>query len=511
MSTSMVRWFSELGSSDVSLVGGKSASLGEMYNQLGDRGVTIPNGFSTTVEAYHTFMKARPGRAVPEEFEHLPEALQAAVASADTVADALRELFHADSDTGESELHERAESARAILLSTEVPEVVADAIREGYKGLCEEYGREVDTAVRSSATREDSEIASFAGQYESFLNVRGDEQVVDSWRRCVASGFTERAIGYQMAHDMDPLEGAVAVAVMKMVRADLATSGVLFTMDPDSGNRNVITVTSSYGLGEMVVQGAVSPDTFVVWKEGLSRGTQAMVHRRMGAKDRKMIYTRQGGTLTESVDVEAALRRRWSLTTEEVLELARMGLVVEEHYGRPMDVEWAKDGQTGRLFLVQARPETVHGQEGAGQTLETYRFASGTVGRLRDEGRQLLTGVAVGTRIGSGRGSALRVLRGGHPPQASPADAAEAGRRPRPDPARGAHLRPGRRAGHRNDDARLGTADEGGQPHRHRAGWPYLSRGHCGTRVRHSGHRRVRQRHGCPRAPSGGHRLLRRR
>jgi len=403
MAGTLIRWFAELGSEDVAQVGGKSASLGEMYNQLGDRGVSIPNGFSTTVAAYHLFMKARPGRAVPEEFEHLPESLQAAVASAETVGEALGHLFRGDAETAETELHDRAESARAIILSTDVPEEICEAIAEGYRKLCEEYGREVDTAVRSSATREDSEIASFAGQYESFLNVRGEEQVIESWRKCISSAFTERAIGYQMAHDMDPLEGPVAVAIMKMVRADLATSGVLFTMDPDSGNRNVITVTSAYGLGEMVVQGEVSPDTFVVWKEGLRRGKQALVHQRMGAKDRKLIYTRQGGTRTESVDVEASLRRRWSLTTDEVLELARMGLEVEDHYGRPMDVEWAKDGQTGRLFLVQARPETVHGQEGSSDRLETYRFAPGTVARLREEGRELLTGVAVGTRIGSGR------------------------------------------------------------------------------------------------------------
>lgn len=403
MSGPLVRWFRELGSGDVGEVGGKSASLGEMFNQLGDQGVTIPNGFSTTVEAYHVFLASRPGRAVPEEFEQLPEAVQAGVAKAETVADALAVLFDAESLSGESELHDRAESARAIILSTDVPDVVVQALEEGYEQLCEEYSREVDTAVRSSATREDSEIASFAGQYESYLNIRGSDGVVEAWRKCVASGFTERALGYQLAHDMDPLEGAVAVAVMKMVRADLATSGVLFTMDPDSGNRNVITVTSAYGLGEMVVQGAVSPDTFTVWKEGLRRGTNALVHRRMGAKDRKMVYTRQGGTATESVDVEASLRRRWSLTTEEALELARMGLVVEEHYGRPMDVEWAKDGQTDRLFLVQARPETVHAQEGAADQLETYRFAPGTVARLREEGRLLLEGVAVGARIGSGR------------------------------------------------------------------------------------------------------------
>jgi len=411
----LIRWFSDLGSDDVGDVGGKSASLGEMYNQLGDSGVTIPNGFSTTVESYRVFLQSRPGRAVPEEFEHLSESVQSGVAASETVEEALGVLFDAESLSGESEIHDRTESARAILLSTEVPDSIAEALYEGYTELCEEYGREVDTAVRSSATREDSEIASFAGQYESFLNVRGVESVVQSWRKCVASGFTERAIGYQLSHGMNPLEGSVAVAVMKMVRADLATSGVLFTMDPDSGNRNVITVTSSYGLGEMVVQGAVSPDTFVVWKEGLRRGTQALVHRRMGAKDRKMIYTRQGGTRTESVDVESSLRRRWSLTTEEVLELARMGQVVEDHYGRPMDVEWAKDGQTGRLFLVQARPETVHAQEGAANQLENYRFGPGVVAQLREEGREILSGVAVGTRIGSGRvrqyGSYEEVIR----------------------------------------------------------------------------------------------------
>ena len=402
MAETFIRWFRDLGSGDVADVGGKSASLGEMYNQLGGRGVLIPNGCSTTVAAYHAFLESTPGPGRPEAWSSLDPALTARVEAAPTLREALGALFEGGAAQGESQLHERAECARALLTSTAVPEPIADAIRGAYLELCEEYGREVDTAVRSSATREDSEVASFAGQYESFLNIRGPGPVLDAWRKCIASGFTERAIGYQLAHDMDPLESAVAVTIMKMVRADLATSGVLFTVDPDSGNRNVLVVTSSYGLGELVVQGAVSPDTFVVWKEGLRRGGDALVHRRMGAKDRKMIYTSQGGTATESVDVEASKQRAWSLTSDEVIELARMGLVVEDHYGRPMDVEWAKDGQTGKLFLVQARPETVHGKDDA-DVLETYAFPPGTADRLRKEGRELLRGIAVGTRIGHGK------------------------------------------------------------------------------------------------------------
>jgi len=402
-SAPLLRWFKDTGAQDVPEVGGKGASLGEMFNRLTGRGVLIPDGFTTTVESYRLFLAAAAGPDRGQGVDELAPPVREAVTSASTVGDVLNILFDASSLTGEDDLHARAVAARATITSTPVPEAVADAIRGGYDTLCEMYGREVDTAVRSSATPEDSELASFAGQYESYLNVRGHDEVLVSWRQCVASGFSERALGYQLSHGLNPLDGAVAVVVMKMVRADLATSGVLFTLDPDSGNRNVVVITSSYGLGEMVVQGNVSPDTFVVWKEGLRRGSRALVHRRMGAKDIKLIYTSQGGTATESVDVESALRRRWSLTEEEVLELARMALAVEEHYGRPMDVEWAKDGQTSKIFLVQARPETVHANRDGSTEMETHRFPRGTVERMKDEGRLLLEGTAVGTRIGSGR------------------------------------------------------------------------------------------------------------
>ncbi len=397
-SAALLHWFRDLGKGDVARVGGKSASLGEMFNGLAEVGVRVPDGFSTTVDAYHAFLASPPGvpTAIPDDAA--PDLAERA-ARAGSLSELLRDLF----DDRERDLHGRAVAARTAILATPLPDAISQALRTGYRDLCELYGREVDTAVRSSATREDSEIASFAGQYESYLNVRGDEAVAIAWRKCVASGFTERALGYQLSHGMDPLAGAVAVVIMKMVRSDLGSSGVMFTLDPDSGNRNVILVSSAYGLGEMVVQGSVSPDTFLVWKEGLRRGTAALVHRQMGAKDRKMVYSTQGGTATESVDVEASLRRRWSIREREVLDLARMGLAIEEHYGRPMDVEWARDGQTNELYIVQARPETIHGLAASSAVVEKWRFEPGVADALKAEGRVVAQGVAVGTRIGSGR------------------------------------------------------------------------------------------------------------
>ncbi len=264
-------------------------------------------------------------------------------------------------------------------------------------------------------------MASFAGQYESYLNVRGEEGVIDAWRKCCASAFTERAIGYQLERDMDPMECRLGVVVMKMVRSDIATSGVLFTLDPDSGNRNVIHITSAYGLGELVVQGSVSPDTFVVWKEGVRRGRPSVVHQQLGAKDQKLVYSTQGGTTTESVDVQAARQRQWSLSREEALELARMALTIEEHYRRPVDIEWAKDGYSGELYIVQARPETVHANAPEGSTYQRFRMAPAVVEGLIDNGKVLLRGHAVGSRIGSWPSARLRRLRRGHCPKTTDA------------------------------------------------------------------------------------------
>ena len=399
----LVLWFEEVDAGDVSRVGGKAASLGEMYQGLSRSGVRIPNGFATSVAAHDLFLDA----PVPEGcWEGMPQdALrwEPSVMGQETLRGALTRIFERADVTDQVELHGRATLARALVLATPVPERIADELEAAHLRLQQEYGHEVDLAVRSSATREDSSMASFAGQYESYLNVRGLEAVLEAWRKCCASAYTERAIGYQIRRDMDPLGGGVAVVVMKMVRSDIATSGVMFTLDPDSGNPNVVHVTSSYGLGELVVQGTVSPDTVVLWKEGIRKGFSSVVHRQLGAKDKALVYATQGGTATESVDVHAARQRQWSLTREEAVELARMAITIEDHYGKPMDIEWAKDGYSGQLFIVQARPETVHSGHEARSVMRTYRMDPKLVASLEDGGRVLARGQAVGTRIGRGK------------------------------------------------------------------------------------------------------------
>ena len=398
----LVRWFEDVNATDVPSVGGKAASLGEMYGALADRGVRIPNGFATTVDAWDAFLDApiaiESWAAITEE----ARAVEAGVLHAGSLREALNTLFASLDPEDSVDLHARATLARGLVSHTPVPREVERSLRAAHGRLASEYTGDVDLAVRSSATCEDSELASFAGQYESYLNVRGEDGVIDAWRKCCASAFTERAIGYQLQRDMNPLDGRLGVVVMKMVRSDIATSGVLFTLDPDSGNPNVIHITSAYGLGELVVQGSVSPDTFVVWKEGVRRGRPSVVHRQLGAKDQKLVYATQGGTTTESVDVQASRQRQWSLTREEALELAQMALTIEDHYNRPVDVEWAKDGYSGELFIVQARPETVHANMGAAATIQRFRMAPDTIESAESEGRVLLRGHAVGNRIGAG-------------------------------------------------------------------------------------------------------------
>jgi pyruvate,water dikinase len=403
-SDQLVLWFEELDRRDAACVGGKGASLGEMYRQLVPRGVRIPNGFATTARAFREFVDAPVPPGTWNEVRDLDQVpgLRSRVARAATLAQALIACFEGAATHDHLEMHARTQLARTFVVETPIPPAIAEAIRGGYAKLCAQYGRDIDVAVRSSATCEDSELASFAGQCESYLNIHGAESVIAHWKRCVASLFTERAVGYQIEKGLDPLGAALSVVVMKMVRSDLATSGVMFTLDPESGHRGVIHISSAYGLGEFVVQGTVSPDSFTVWKEGLRRGKPAVVHRQLGAKDKKLIYSHQGGAPTESVDVLASRRRAWSLGRDEVLELGRMALTIEEHYGQPMDIEWAKDGRTGDLFIVQARPETVHGQA-APERLERYVMDSSLTKALKAGGKVLCKGQSVGTRIGSGK------------------------------------------------------------------------------------------------------------
>ena len=399
----LIEWFEDVGKEDALTVGGKGASLGEMHRHLAGAGVRIPNGYCVTTAAYRVFVNAEIESSTWDnvvEPEGTAEVRHAAIACT-TLATALAAVLDGADPTDHLEMHGRAALARALVLQAPVPELIRAAIIAAYGTLCDEYGAGTDVAVRSSATTEDSAEASFAGQYESFLNVSGERSVIRYWRRCVASLFTERAISYQLDRGMNPLDSALSVVVMKMVRSDLASSGVMFTIDPDSGHRGVIHIAAAYGLGELIVQGSVTPDTFTVWKEGLRRGSFAILHRVLGSKDRRMTYATGEVYDVEVNEVSLAERRAWALSHEECRELAEMALAIERHYGQPMDIEWAKDGNSNQLFIVQARPETVHARE-TGAKLLRYMMAPELRESLRRTDGVLAEGQAVGKRIGSG-------------------------------------------------------------------------------------------------------------
>jgi pyruvate, water dikinase len=371
-----IRTFAEIGIDDVALVGGKNASLGEMYRLLTARGVKIPNGFAITAEAY---------RYVLDQAKAW-EALHAAL----------------DGLKGDdlAELARRGLEAREIVYGAGLPEDLKREILESYRALREEYGPDLTLAVRSSATAEDLPTASFAGQQETFLNVSGEERLLDACRRCFASLFTDRSIHYRIDQGFDHFKVALSIGVMKMVRADLAASGVMFTLDTETGFRDVVLVSAAYGLGENIVQGAVDPDEFLVHKPTFASGYRAVLRRTLGSKKIKMVYA-PGGTreATRNVPTPQADRGRFCLTDEDVLKLADYALKIERHYSEraghdvPMDVEWAKDGLDGELYVVQARPETVASQR-RGALIEEFT--------LKGSGKALVTGHAVGARIGSG-------------------------------------------------------------------------------------------------------------
>ncbi|BEK95512.1 phosphoenolpyruvate synthase [Nocardia seriolae] len=365
-----VRFFDEFGMADVAVVGGKNASLGEMYGSLTREGLLVPNGFAVTADAYRD-MLAQAGA-----WERLTEVL--AGLDPDDVADLAR----------------RGKQAREIVYGAGLPDAVSEQVLAGYRKLCEEYGPEISLAVRSSATAEDLPTASFAGQQESYLNVRGEQELLDAIRHCFASLFTDRSIHYRVDQGFDHLKVALSVGVMKMVRSDLACSGVMFTLDTESGFRDVVLVTGAYGLGENVVQGAVDPDEFYVHKPTFTAGHRAVLRRGLGDKAIHMVYADDdtAGT-TRNIPTPEADRLRFCLTDDEVLTLTEAALVIERHYGRPMDIEWAKDGLDGRLYIVQARPETVASQRSAA-TLDVYS--------LDGHGEVAVTGRSVGQRVATG-------------------------------------------------------------------------------------------------------------
>ena len=402
--TKLAEWFANANMNDIATVGGKGASLGEMFQKLSGIGVKVPNGFTLTTAAFKQFIEAEipdttwNNIGAPEDIIDLRNA----AINCSTLASALEVCLRDADPQDHLNLNSRATLARSLVRETPVPDEIKAVIAEEYSKLCELYHPGVDVAVRSSATTEDSADASFAGQYESYLNVSGEQDIIEKWRRCVASMFTERAIGYHIENGMHPLDSAIAVVVMKMARSDKACSGVMFTIDPDSGHDGVIHIGSSYGLGELVVQGVVSPDTYTVWKEGLRQDKFPIVHRTLGSKEQMMIYHEEAANEVQSIAVPYEDRRRWSLTREECIQLAQMALKIEDYFAKPMDIEWAKDGVTNDLFIVQARPETIH-SKAQGNKMTIYKIDEKLADSLKKKGRVLATGQAVGKRIGSGK------------------------------------------------------------------------------------------------------------
>ncbi|HSF76169.1 MAG TPA: phosphoenolpyruvate synthase [Microcoleus sp.] len=372
----LVLLFDEVGIADIALVGGKNASLGEMIQQLSAQGVRVPNGFATTAYAYRYFIQSA--------------GLEAK----------LREIF-ADLDVEDLQnLRQKGKQARALILDTPFPRELQAAIADAYEKLCDRYGDSTDVAVRSSATAEDLPDASFAGQQETYLNVQACAGVLECCHKCFASIFTDRAISYRQQRGFDHFEVALSVGVQKMVRSDLASSGVMFSIDTETGFKNAVLVTAAYGLGENVVQGTVNPDEYFVFKPTLKQGFRPILDKRLGSKTLKMVYDIGGSKYTKNVSVIAAEKNKFAIQDDEILQLAKWAVVIEEHYSKvrgtytPMDIEWAKDGNTGELFIVQARPETVQSQKSA-KVLRNYK--------LQGSSAVLAKGRAVGESIGQGQ------------------------------------------------------------------------------------------------------------
>jgi len=363
-----VKWFEEIGAGDVALVGGKNASLGEMVRNLGKNGVNVPSGFAITAEAY-TYAIEKAG-----------------------IMGKIRDIL-AGLDTHDmGNLSRRSKEIRNLIKTAPCPKELEEEIRLAYREMERRYGRNVDVAVRSSATAEDLPTASFAGQQETYLNVQGEKELIGKVMECFASLFTDRATSYRVDKGFDHLRVFLSVGVQKMVRSDLACAGVIFSIDTESGFKDVVYITGAYGLGETVVQGIVNPDQFCVFKPALKEGFRPIVEKKLGTKEKKLVY-KGNETGTEQTEVTPQDQREFVLNDDEILALARWTCIIEEHYALPMDIEWAKDGLTGDLFIVQARPETVHSQRDLA-VLKTYV--------LEDEGKVLVEGEAVGTKIGQG-------------------------------------------------------------------------------------------------------------
>lgn len=371
-----IRWFETIGADDVPIVGGKNASLGEMVRSLKPKGIRVPDGFAITAQTYWEFLEANNLKS--------------------------KILTHIEQfERGEISLEKAGKSIRRLLIRSRFPENIASTIRQAYRQLCDRYKvEEADVAVRSSATAEDLPDASFAGQQETYLNITGTEEVLEACRKCYASLFTDRAISYRETQGYNHMDVALSVVIQKMVRSDQATSGVMFSIDPETGFPNDILITSAWGLGELVVQGSVTPDQYRVFKPLLKQpDLKPIIEKTLGNKQEKMIYAHGTTQTTRIVQTSLYEIQSFALEDEEVLQLAKWAAIIEDHYGKPMDIEWAKDGESGELFVVQARPETVQSQKG-GESLKTYS--------LKQQGDRILTGLSVGDAIATGKVCLIR-------------------------------------------------------------------------------------------------------
>ncbi len=361
-----VKWFEDLTISDVPSVGGKNASLGEMIRNLGQKGVRVPSGFAITAYAYK-YMIEKAGIDVK-----------------------IKEILKDLNTHNVTDLAARGQKIRTLIKNTPIPSELEEEIRRHYREMEFRYGENVDVAVRSSATAEDLPDASFAGQQETYLNIRGEDELIEKVRDCFASLFTNRAISYRVDKGFDHFSVYLSVGVQKMVRSDLACSGVMFSIDTESGFTNAVYITGAYGLGENVVQGTVNPDQFYVFKPTLMKGFKPILEKKLGSKEKRLVY---GTTGTKQTKVSAEDKTKFVINDDEILTLAHWACIIEDHYKKPMDIEWAKDGQTKELFIVQARPETVHSQKDQA-TMKTYV--------LDEKGKLLVEGEAVGSKIGQG-------------------------------------------------------------------------------------------------------------
>ena len=374
--------FKDLHIEDVPIVGGKNASLGEMYRELNKKGVTVPNGFAITALAYRYFI----------ESAGLKDKIHKILSDLDT--------------TSTRNLMKRGKKVRNLILKAELPLDLQKEIIENYKLLSKESKEDyTDVAVRSSATAEDLPDASFAGQQETYLNVRGEKELLKSCKKCFASLFTNRAISYRVDKGFDHFTIALSIGIQKMVRSDLSSSGVMFSIDTESGFKDAVFITSIYGLGENIVQGAVNPDEFYVHKPTLKKGYKSIISKKLGNKKIRMIYGLKYLKQVKNIPVSEDKQKEFSITDDEILKLAKMAITIEDHYKKAMDIEWAKDGKTNKLYIVQARPETVQSQRNV-NILEEYV--------LKEKGKILSKGQSVGSRIGSGKVRVIKNVSGIH-------------------------------------------------------------------------------------------------